>query len=182
MSTVFSATNMLMYSRTIDALHDAFLQFVHALVKCDTCLNIHGTVDGVFLIGDNFSFAECMTAPFIVRMLANLPKHRNIDPLEQCCALGLTRMERWIIGVRDRFSVRETSPTVPSMYAIPPYAIKAHVVMQVDIDTQSALLSKCKLDVRQRGESAKQETSWAKLLDEGKEENKRRLQKKNSKL
>ena len=66
MSTLFSATNKLMNSRTQESLHSALLQFLHGLVKCDTCLQIHGS-EGTFLIGEQFSFAECMTAPFVVR-------------------------------------------------------------------------------------------------------------------
>jgi len=72
--------------------------------------------DGPFLFGDQFTLAECNTAPFVQRACMVLPMgiesfssgHEPISPLDICDELGLDRLKFWMEAVLDRPSVRET--------------------------------------------------------------------------
>ena len=57
-----------------------------------------------YFLGDNYSLAEALTAPFVVRMLANFPVHRGVDLLEHCDMMNMPRLKRWLVAVRDRES------------------------------------------------------------------------------
>lgn len=76
--------------------------------------------DGPFLLGDQFTLAECTVAPFVQRCCTILPaftgKEKNsqklVDPLEICNRLGLDRLKLWIEAVCSRPSVKASG--VPS--------------------------------------------------------------------
>jgi glutathione S-transferase len=64
---------------------------------------------GDFLLGDAFSLAECMAAPWVERMLLMLPHWRGIDPAGICDDFGLVRTRAWMLAVTQRPSVVQTS-------------------------------------------------------------------------
>jgi glutathione S-transferase len=71
--------------------------------------------EGVFLLGDHFSLAECNAAPFIQRCCAILPEFTGIDPLQLCDELGLCRLKSWIEAVLARPSVVKTGVSMETM-------------------------------------------------------------------
>ena len=79
---------------------------------------MHGCEDGgPFFIGCNYSsgrmnLSSKKNAPFVVRMLANLPYHRSIDIFEDCQSLNLVKLLKWLEAVRDRESLALTSPSI----------------------------------------------------------------------
>ena len=62
-----------------------------------------------FLLGSQFSHAECVAAPWVQRMLLMLPYWRNMDILDECEQRGLSCTARWLRAVAARPSVIETA-------------------------------------------------------------------------
>jgi len=60
---------------------------------------------GNFLLGDKFSLAECISAPWVQRFYVTLPYFRNIDFPQEMESMGLERLSRWMQAVCDRPSV-----------------------------------------------------------------------------
>jgi len=61
------------------------------------------------LLGERFSLAEAVAAPWVERMLCMLPFWRGIDPLHLCESHGLQRTSAWMQCVAARPSVQLTS-------------------------------------------------------------------------
>ena len=62
-----------------------------------------------FLLGERFSLAEAVAAPWVERMLLMLPYWRKIDAVELCEESGCARTAAWLRAVATRPSVEETS-------------------------------------------------------------------------
>ena len=62
-----------------------------------------------FLLGERFSHAEAVAAPWVERMLLMLPFWRGLDALLMCERSGLTATSAWMRAVAARPSVQETS-------------------------------------------------------------------------
>lgn len=95
-----------------EKLKEAVETYKEGLVAADTFLMQLGNDDGPFLFGNQFTLAECNTAPFILRACTILPAFtggdRPINPLETCDDLGLVRLKRWMEAVLSRPSVIAT--------------------------------------------------------------------------
>mmetsp|Transcript_35421 Transcript_35421/g.52035 ORF Transcript_35421/g.52035 Transcript_35421/m.52035 type:complete len:286 (-) Transcript_35421:40-897(-) len=65
-------------------------------------------LSGPFVLGDHFSMAECMTAPFAQRAGVILAHYCDIDVLELCKEKSLSRAEAWWRAVTTRESVVKT--------------------------------------------------------------------------
>ena len=59
-----------------------------------------------FLLGDDFSFAECIAAPWVQRFFVTLPYFRGIDVDDVLRAFD--SLAAWTRAVRDRASCRES--------------------------------------------------------------------------
>merc|ERR1712083_1146206 len=91
------------------------------LITLERALEMHGEEGGPFLLGPDFSLAECLTASFAVRALVNFGFHRGTDVETACERLELARVLRWFRTVRDRPSVAATTPETNSLVQIAPY-------------------------------------------------------------
>lgn len=73
---------------------------------------------GAKFFGDTFGLVEALCAPFVIRMLVNVKKHRGVD------LLGLDDLPgtvAWMKAIRDHASVVDTSPAEKSLGAVPPF-------------------------------------------------------------
>ena len=60
-----------------------------------------------FLLGDDFSFAECIAAPWVQRFFVTLPYFRGID-FEGDILRAFDALPGWMRAVRDRASCQES--------------------------------------------------------------------------
>jgi len=81
--------------------------------KCGPASN-----QGPFFLGQQYSLAECLTAPFVVRILAQLQHNRGVDILSACDQLGYPELRVWMEATRDRSSTVATSPAVASLIQV----------------------------------------------------------------
>eukprot|EP00977_Amphora_coffeiformis_P022569 scaffold11046_cov183-Amphora_coffeaeformis.AAC.21 len=96
-----------------DENESAVQAYKEGLVKVDAFLK-HYQSDP-FVCGNQFSLAECNTAPFIQRACAILPAMAKVDTLAICDELGLAHLQRWIQAVLARPSVVDTGVSPDEM-------------------------------------------------------------------
>jgi len=60
---------------------------------------------GEFCIGETFSIAECIAAPWVQRFFVTLPYFRGVDFGEQVLPADCVKVSRWMDAVRHRPSV-----------------------------------------------------------------------------
>jgi len=91
-----------------EELEKAINSFKEGLVGVDAFLNRVGK-GGPFLLGNRFSIAECISAPFIQRACTILPAftgvEQRVDVLVICDELGLNRLKEYIEAILVRPSV-----------------------------------------------------------------------------
>lgn len=96
---------------------EAIQAFKEGLAKVDAFLKHYGS--DPFLCGEQFSLAECNTAPFVQRACAILPaltandKEAGedslvVNPLAICQELDLVHLQRWMEAVLARATVVDT--------------------------------------------------------------------------
>jgi len=94
-------------------------EFKQGLINVNTFLEKKSDSRGPFLFGDQFSLAECNTAPFVQRACNVLPFFTGdrgekgtssviVDPIKICDELNLSRLKIWILAVLERPSVITT--------------------------------------------------------------------------
>ena len=98
-----------------EQVESIFSKVIDGLKAVDNCLQMHGSGGSDFILSD-FSLAECLTAPFVVRMLDNFKHHRNVDLLEICDHMGLDHAKKWMIATRGR----KVPMLLCKMYAVNP--------------------------------------------------------------
>ena len=76
--------------------------FVERLAAVDELLD-----RAPFLLGDDFSFAECVAAPWVQRFFVTLPYFRGID-FEGDVLRAFDALPGWARAVRDRASCQES--------------------------------------------------------------------------
>eukprot|EP00927_Polykrikos_kofoidii_P062034 TRINITY_DN56863_c0_g1_i1.p2 TRINITY_DN56863_c0_g1~~TRINITY_DN56863_c0_g1_i1.p2 ORF type:complete len:147 (-),score=24.02 TRINITY_DN56863_c0_g1_i1:212-652(-) len=96
----------------VGALQQALRDLAKGIKNVDRCLQIYGKTGGDFLLGQDFSTAECMTAPFIWRSVLWLKEFRDVDFKQLAVDLGCVRFVRWVEAVLSRPSVISTSEPV----------------------------------------------------------------------
>lgn len=109
------------YDANLQQLKDGLVN-TDAFLKRFSPQNKGDDNDGPFLLGNQFSLAECTVAPFVQRSCVILPaftgggggENNNIgneviDPIEICNILGLDRLKSWIEAVCSRPSVQISS-------------------------------------------------------------------------
>jgi glutathione S-transferase len=114
------------------------------MVTANSCLIKHGgaskpaSSDGAFFLGADFSLAECMTAPFVVRGVVMLKELRGVDVIADALTMKLDRLADWMEAVASRDSVVNTSPNADDLASIPPYLRAKWFAYSVPEDAKSA--------------------------------------------
>jgi glutathione S-transferase len=80
----------------------ATLQTVNRFLECNA------QKSGPFVLGNCFSYAEVMTAPFIQRLVKIAASFCSIDLMEECEKAGCVDLMKWIEAVVARESVEST--------------------------------------------------------------------------
>ncbi len=78
--------------------------FTKTLIEINDLLKNY---DGDFILGDNFSYAECISAPWIQRAFVTLPYFRGID-FEEDILSEMKHVSNWMRAVCERPSCVET--------------------------------------------------------------------------
>jgi glutathione S-transferase len=71
-------------------------------------LEFNADESGPFILGDRFSIAEVLTAPFIQRIYPVGKSFCSIDLLEECEKAGCDRLRQWMEATLARESVKST--------------------------------------------------------------------------
>jgi len=115
----FSYWNILRAQGDDEKFESAIEEFKQGLINVNTFLEKKSDSRGPFLFGDQFSLAECNTAPFVQRACNVLPFFTGdrgekgtssviVDPIKICDELNLSRLKIWILAVLERPSVITT--------------------------------------------------------------------------
>lgn len=104
----------LIMGATPEALQKKLQEMASGMRIVDRCLQQYKkrNATGDFLMGSDFSQAECMAAPILVRAVAWLKGIRNVDLIQLAQDLGLAHLSAWMSAVLSRPSVKETTPDV----------------------------------------------------------------------
>ena len=119
-SSSFSYWNILRAKGDNEKFDSAVQEFKQGLINANTFLEKKGDPQGPFLFGEQFTLAECNTAPFIQRACNVLPAFTSerddagtgtsastvIDPIQICEEEGLSRLQKWITATLARPSVK----------------------------------------------------------------------------
>ena len=124
MESVATLNFTIMAAPTPETIEKLYKSLVKGMKTLDNTLNQHGDSSGDYFLGEQFSLAEAMTAPFVVRMLANLPHHRGLGLLEICDKMELPRLKSWLLAVQARPSLVKTTPARDSLIQLAPYVRK----------------------------------------------------------
>lgn len=111
----FSYWNILRSQGDEEKFQLAVEEFKQGLINVNAFLEKMGDSSrGPFLFGDQFSLAECNTAPFLQRACNVLPVFTGgtnsvfVDPIKFCDEQDLSRLKTWIMAVLARPSVKAT--------------------------------------------------------------------------
>lgn len=107
----------LLAAKSQDRVDAAWVGLRRGLFAVEVGLERYRTGTTAFF-GETFGLVEALCAPFIIRMLLNVKKHRGVDIL---ALADLPRTLEWVVAIRDSASVVETSPSDKSLCALPPY-------------------------------------------------------------
>lgn len=145
-----------------------FGKLVLGLRAVDRALTMHRTANctGPFVLGERFSLAETLTAPFVVRQLLNFKHHRGVDVLLLADMLGATAARGWMEAVCARPSVVHTLPAENSLLALAPYLQPFHEY-HVPAVTQAAAVARALSECSAAASAA--EAEFASLLASGRE-------------
>jgi len=91
-------------------LKEAIKQTIKGLTRMNDVLKEKALDGGPFTEGPDFSFVECIAAPWLLRMYIALPHWRKVDPLELADDAGLDRVAQWFRAMLERPSVKSTAP------------------------------------------------------------------------
>lgn len=116
-SSSFSYWNILRARGDDEKFKSALEEFKQGLVNANAFLEKKGAPRGPFLFGEQFTLAECNTAPFIQRACnvlpaftceedAGLSSSTVVDPIQICEEQGLLRLKKWITATLARPSVK----------------------------------------------------------------------------
>lgn len=118
-SSSFSYWNILRTRGDNEKFESAVQEFKQGLINANTFLEKKGDSKGPFLFGEQFTLAECNTAPFIQRACNVLPAFTSegdagtgtsastvVDPIKICEEEGLSRLKKWITATLARPSVK----------------------------------------------------------------------------
>eukprot|EP00746_Dinoflagellata_sp_MGD_P013271 gnl/MRDRNA2_/MRDRNA2_128616_c0_seq1.p1 gnl/MRDRNA2_/MRDRNA2_128616_c0~~gnl/MRDRNA2_/MRDRNA2_128616_c0_seq1.p1 ORF type:complete len:152 (+),score=37.87 gnl/MRDRNA2_/MRDRNA2_128616_c0_seq1:446-901(+) len=89
-----------------------FHEYVKGMHTVDCCLQMYKKrdVEGNLLMGSEFSLAECMAAPILLRAVATLKGIRGVDIQKLAKDLDLSHLAAWMDAVLSWPSVTKTTP------------------------------------------------------------------------
>lgn len=148
-----------------NAANKAFLKILYGLQTVEASLKMHGeTESGPYFFGKQYSLAETLTAPFVLRMNILFKHHRGVDLLDCCEQIGALKTKRWMEAIQQRQSSKDSLPAENSLLAIPPYQ-QPFFEYSVPHDVQANAIAKVTKDIV----SAKleEEAAFAKTLKDG---------------
>jgi len=116
-SSSFSYWNILRARGDTEKFASAVEEFKQGLINVNTFLEKKGDAEGPFLFGEQFTLAECNTAPFLQRACNILPAFTGegdagkgasflVDPIKICEEQELSRLKKWISAIMARPSVK----------------------------------------------------------------------------
>lgn len=112
-SSCFSYFTILRAKGDNEKFEAAVEAFEQGLINANTYLKKKGDSEGPFLFGEQFTLAECNSAPFLQRACNVLPAFTGeedgeavIDPIQICEEQGLLRLKMWILAILERPSVK----------------------------------------------------------------------------
>lgn len=160
--TIFS----IMATKEASAADKIFTKLVRGIQTIDRTLKIHGEQaddTGPFLLGNQYTLAETLTAPFVVRMIPIFKHHRGVDVLGLCDRMGASSLRRWMEAVCERPSTQQSLPAEKSLLAVPPY-VQPFFEYYIPASTQEAVVS-ASLDTTAAARA--QEKAFQQTLKEG---------------
>lgn len=80
------------------------------LVRAGTS-DVSGDTEAGYFLGSQFSMAEVITGPFLLRRMATLPAIGDFDLKAECKKHKLARLEQWMSAVAARPSLASTIPS-----------------------------------------------------------------------
>lgn len=86
------------------------------LFAIESGLEKYSAGTGPFFEGTELGIVEALTAPFVVRMLINMKRHRGVDILAM---EDIPRAAAWMTAIRDHPALTNTTPSDKSLCAIP---------------------------------------------------------------
>lgn len=116
-SSSFSYWNILRAEGDDEKFEAAVQEFKQGLINANAFLEKMGDSQGPFLFGEQFTLAECNTAPFLQRACNVLPAFTGkgeagtsasvvVDPIKLCEEQGLYRLKTWMVATLARKSVK----------------------------------------------------------------------------
>jgi len=99
----------LIFGKSVEDLQGSLRAYVEGMRMADRCLQLYGLEGGPFVLGADFSQAECMAAPFVMRADVHLQEFRGVDPKKLAVDLGCHRLHTWFCAVLNHPSVVKTS-------------------------------------------------------------------------
>ena len=148
-------------AKSDEAVAKGYEKLLGGLQSVENCLNVHGNEEGgSFFFGGQYTLAEALTAPFVIRMSANFPVHRGVDIIENCERAGFDRCARWIQAVLARESSIASTPAHNSLVMLAPY-MQPFFEGTVSEEAQTAAFEKLEQS------AADAEAAWEAQLAEG---------------
>ena len=148
-------------AKSDEAVGKGYEKLLGGLQSVENCLNVHGNEEGgSFFFGGQYTLAEALTAPFVIRMSANFPVHRGVDIIENCERAGFDRCARWIQAVLARESSIASTPAHNSLVMLAPY-MQPFFEGTVSEEAQTAAFEKLEQS------AADAEAAWEAQLAEG---------------
>lgn len=125
METFQRANMAFMTASSESAVKVEYKKLLDGMHSVDETLKRHGEQgagpDAPFFFGTQYTVAEAMTAPFVVRMQAMFKEHRDVDLAAHCDQLGFTALSKWWKGVMERPSTLLTTPHLDGLKQMAPY-------------------------------------------------------------
>jgi len=136
-SSSFSYWSILKARGDKEKFESALEDFKQGLVNANTFLEKKADPRGPFVFGEQFTLAECNTAPFVQRACNALPAFTRegeaiafVDPLKICEEQGLLRLKTWIEATLARPSVKSIELPEEEMIQSATKMLKRFAAMQ----------------------------------------------------
>ena len=122
----FQRSNMTFMTANSEAtVKMEYKKLMDGLKAVNDTLEKHGEqgpgADAPFFFGAQYTVAEALTAPFVVRMQPLFKEHRDVDLQVHMEQLGFHALARWWKAVMERPSTLLTTPNVESLKPMAPY-------------------------------------------------------------
>lgn len=122
----FQRSNMtFMTANSESAVKMEYKKLMDGLKAVNDALEKHGEQgagdSAAFFFGEQYTVAEALTAPFVVRMGPLFEEHRGVDLYAHMQELGFHSLAKWWKAVLERPSTLLTTPRMESLKPMAPY-------------------------------------------------------------